>query len=138
MQNTWKRSLVLLVVASVCLTACRVRLDRTLWVLHAYGEPGNEKPVLEGTEITAVFDAAAGQVSGSSGCNNYFGDYEASGVRLSISNLSWTEMACAEPVMSQEQQYLTALQAAESYQLRYGRLQISCSGGQVLRFAVRQ
>jgi len=138
MQNTWKWSLVLLVVASVCLTACRVRLDRTLWVLHSYGQSGNEKPVLAGTEIIAEFDGAAGQVSGSAGCNKYFGDYEASGVRLSISNLGWTEMACAEPVMSQEQQYLTALQASESYEMQYGRLRIFCSGGQVLTFAARK
>jgi heat shock protein HslJ len=109
-------------------------LEDTVWVLESYGEPGNLQAVLERTQITARFDSEA-LVSGSAGCNTYFGRFEADGSRLSISDLAWTEMACLEDVMEQEQQYLTVLQAAESYEIREGQLRILSAGGQVLTFA---
>jgi heat shock protein HslJ len=109
-------------------------LEDTVWVLESYGEPGDLHAVLEGTQITARFDTEA-QLSGSAGCNTYFGRFEVDGSRLSISDLAWTEMACVVDVMEQEQEYLTALQAAESYQIQEGQLQIVSAGGQALTFA---
>ena len=53
-------------------------LEDTRWILESYGEQGELQTVLEGTEITAVFDSTDGQVHGSAGCNSYFGDYEIS------------------------------------------------------------
>ena len=94
--------------------------------------------VLEGSETTAIFNGDDRQVSGSAGCNTYFGDYEAKKNELSISMLAWTARACVEPegVMEQEQKYLSALQAAESYTIEGGELQIFC-GDQVLVFRSR-
>ena len=54
-----------------------VAIEDTRWVLESYGEQGNQQVVLEGTEITATFESAEGQVKGSAGCNHYFGDYQA-------------------------------------------------------------
>ncbi len=108
-------------------------IEDITWMLESYGEPENLQAVLEGTEITAIFDSAEGQVTGSAGCNSYFADYEASGSELSILELAWTEMGCPEPqgILEQETQYLQALQAAESYKIEDGKLQIT-SGNQVL------
>ena len=111
-------------------TASTGGLEDTTWILESYGEQGNLQPIIEGTEITAVFNSAEGQVRGSAGCNSYFGDYESSNDKLSIPMMAHTEMYCLEPegVMEQENQYLKALQAAESYQVQDGKLQINCSG----------
>jgi heat shock protein HslJ len=150
MTDTTKRLVALLLVAAFGLTACSAKtvektptstapaivLERTLWVLESYGEPANEGTVLEGTGITADFDGVKGQVSGSAGCNHYFGSYKVKDRELSISAVGSTEMWCGEPpgVMEQEQAYLAALQAAESYQLQDSELQIFLSDGRVLRY----
>ena len=85
--------------------------------------------MLEGTEITAVFDRAEGRVHGSAGCNTYSGDYQISDSKLSIPLIVSTEIGCLEPegIMEQELQYLKALQAAESYEIKDGKLEINCS-----------
>ena len=110
-------------------------LEDTRWILESYGEPENLKAMLEGTEITAVFDRAEGRVHGSAGCNTYSGGYQISDSKLSIPLIVSTEMGCLEPegVMEQELQYLKALQAAESYEIRDGKLEINC-GAQILVF----
>ncbi len=114
-------------------------LEDIMWLLESYGEQGDLQAVLEGTEITAIFDSAEGQVTGSAGCNSYFARYEASGNELSILELAWTEMGCLEPqgILEQETQYLQALQSAESYKIEDGKLQIT-SGNQVLIFRISE
>lgn len=108
-------------------------LEDTTWILQSYGDPDNLNAVLAGTQITAFFDSAEGQVNGSAGCNSYFGGYGINNSELSILQLANTEMACLDPegVMDQEQQYLSLLQATENYQADNGALQINC-GDQVL------
>lgn len=124
------------------LAACSAEpaaIDDTAWVLLRYGEQGKLQAVLAGTEITATFNSQGSQVKGSGGANTYFGDYKATKNELSISNLAWTEMFRLDPegVMEQEQQYLSALQAAESYTIEDGELRISCSGNRVLIFRAK-
>ncbi len=113
----------------------RKGIEDITWLLESYGEQGDLQAVLEGTEITAIFDSAEGQVSGSAGANNYFGSYQISKNRLSIQEMSWTEMYRLDPegVMEQEKYYLKTLRAAESYKIEDGKLQIT-SGNQVLIF----
>jgi len=113
-------------------------LEDTTWVLEAYGKPGNLRAVLEGSEITAIFDSAEGQVNGSAGCNNYFGGYQVSNDKLTILDLANTEMACLEPegVMEQENQYLKILGAVVSYQIQDGELQVN-SGDEVLIYGAK-
>ena len=107
----------------------------TTWVLESYGEQGNLQAVLEGSEITAIFNSDDGQVQGSAGCNTYFANYHITNNMLSIYEIAYTEMYCLEPegVMDQEEQYLEALQAAESYHIEDGKLRIT-SGAQLLVF----
>jgi heat shock protein HslJ len=49
-----------------------------------------------------------------------------------------TEMACLSPegVMEQEKEFLSALGAAERYQIRDGRLHIACVGDRELVFRI--
>ena len=129
---------VLALSAAACAeTAPTDGLEDTRWILESYGERGNLQPIIEGTEITVVFNSAESQVRGSAGCNSYFGDYEISNNKLSIPVIANTEMYCLEPegVMDQEYQYLKVLRAAESYQIQDNKLQINC-GGQILLYTV--
>ncbi len=110
-------------------------LENITWILESYGEQGNLQAVLEGTEITAIFDGVEGRVTGSAGANHYFGGYQISENELSIQEIAHTEMYRLDPegVMEQEQAYLGTLQAAESYEINAGELRIT-AGSQLLIF----
>jgi putative lipoprotein len=102
-------------------------LENTIWVLQAYGQPGNMKSPLKDSEITATFDSTKGQVAGSAGVNKYFGGYELKGNKLTISKqMASTAMAGPQPLMDQEKEYLTTLLAADSYKIDGDKLTISC------------
>jgi heat shock protein HslJ len=112
-------------------------LEGTIWKLDSYlNSQGELVSVLPDTAITAEFQA--GQVTGSAGCNSYFGSYESSGDRLTFGVIGMTEMYCfPEALMDQESAYLAALGSAASHQIVDGKLQVLNADGQrVLTFSV--
>jgi heat shock protein HslJ len=132
---------ILSALTLIGLTACntaKTALEDKEWVLASYGKQGDLQAVLAGTEITAIFDSAEMQVTGSAGCNSYSADYEVSGNKLSISDIASTDMACTAPegVMDQEQEYLTLLLDTATFQVEGSQLTISSSDGQVLFFGL--
>lgn len=142
-----KIGLAIIILTGYLLTACDVIggdtgfsdaavLESKTWVLISYGTEGQLKTVLEGVEITATFNPDEAEVSGSSGCNHYFGDYKVTGSELSVFNIGWTEMACLTPegVMEQEQLFLSMLTAAERFQVQEGQLTLFLADDQVLKF----
>jgi heat shock protein HslJ len=85
-----------------------------------------------------MFDSAKAQVTGSAGLNSYFGSYEVEGNKLSIPGpIGSTMMAGPEPIMAQENKYLTALQTAESFSIKDDQLQVNY-GQQILVFKHKQ
>ncbi len=65
-------------------------------------------------------------VSGSGGCNRLAGKYRIKGDRLMIDDrMAATLMACPEALMAQEQEFVQALGAAQSYQLQPDELIIN-------------
>jgi heat shock protein HslJ len=140
----WMKKLIislLMVCTVLTVVACGTSgsaLERNEWSLNSYGEQNNPEQVLGGAEITAKFDKNKGEVSGSGGCNTYFASYEIDGNNLSISNLAWTERACLSPVgvMEQEQEFLSLLADAESFQVDDTSLTITCSNGSQLYFTI--
>ena len=137
MRNTIKLLVFLFLAGALWLAACATgaeALEDKTWVLESYGEPNSLNTVLEDTEITATFDSAEGKISGSAGCNHYFGGYEVSGNKLSFPGpIASTEMWCGEEIGEQERQYLSALTDSESYKIEGDKLTINC-GQQVLVF----
>ncbi len=88
---------------------------------------------LEGTAITLEFERA--RVSGSAGCNSYFGDYNVTGNReLTIPEVARTLIDCDEPagILEQEAAYITALTSAATYQIVDGRLEIRDGAGDII------
>jgi heat shock protein HslJ/LysM repeat protein len=115
-------------------------LEGTLWTLVSYGDPSAPQAVLEGSEITAEFDSAEGTVSGSAGCNSYFGSYEVDGETITFGLLGSTLMACLEPegIMDQEQAYLAALASVATYHIQGDKLEIrDADGALVLQFTAK-
>jgi heat shock protein HslJ len=109
----------LILITSAC-TAAETRNDEgdlvnTQWKLVSFGEPGSEKPVIEGSPITIEF-TEGGQAGGSAGCNSYGGTYTVQDDMLQFGEIVSTLMACADQaVMEQEQQYLQALNTAGQF-----------------------
>jgi heat shock protein HslJ len=140
--RTMKLSIILTLLLVFGLTACDGSangLGTNTWVLESYGDEGNQKAVIEDTEVTAIFDEAESRVSGSAGCNGYFGGYEKKGNQLTFGPLANTEMYCADPegVMDQELDYLKLLGTAKSYEIEGSKLHIFCAGGNVLNYRVQ-
>lgn len=114
-------------------TVSAARLDGTTWVLTGFDNPMNPTPVLTDTEVTFTVDTAAGRISGSGGCNNYFGDFtEDSPRNLSVGPIGATKMMCTEDVMAQEQKFLSALQSLNSFQFWNGLLLLNTGDGLVV------
>jgi heat shock protein HslJ len=110
-------------------------LTETNWQVHSYnngvggGLAAVTSPVPD-TELTAVF-GDDGTVEGSAGCNSYSGKYSVDGTSMSIGALVTTRRACPEPVMVQEQAFLTALQASTQYELTADRLTLRDDDGAI-------
>ncbi len=120
----------------VACSAPNSTLEDTKWFLRSYSEQNNLEAIIEDTEITATFDSAEGEVSGSGGCNTYFAKYEVESSKLSILEMAFTEMACVSPegVMEQEQEFLSLLANAQSFQADDTTLTIIGSDGTQLYF----
>lgn len=104
-----------------------------LWKLKSYGPANNLHPVEENASITVQFNNNNKQVSGSGGCNSYFGTYKVNrNCELEITGLSATERACLDPaLMQQEQTYFNLLQNASQIEVIDKGLQI-VSGTELL------
>jgi putative lipoprotein len=86
------------------------------------------RPVIDIAASTVTI-GADGQVTGSGGCNRYFGPAEIGGGRLSFGLLGATQMACSEAIMDQEMRFFEALSSAERWELdEHGLLLIHSTG----------
>jgi heat shock protein HslJ len=137
---TLKRIVVLTLITLVALTlaACKGSDDPGLidssWVLEAL----NGNPPIPGTVVRIEF--TKGKVSGSSGCNTYNGTYTARGGNMQITNVFATMIACLDAnVQAQENEYLTTLALAASYEIINDRLFIyDGAGNQIIVFTREQ
>jgi heat shock protein HslJ len=135
------RNLIIAVMAvAVLLVGCgpspaeSPSLEGTRWMLVTLGG----EALLPDTAPSAEF--SADQISGSAGCNTYFGTYEVSGSELGIGDVANTEMWCMEPagLMDQEQAFLAALASVASYRMAGERLELlDGAGGVILIFEPR-
>jgi len=98
----------------------------TVWVLQSMGDPNNPTAVESGMIITAIF-SPEGDLSGTSGCNNYVAGYTLQDNQIKIQQPISTLRACTQG-MEQEAAYLEALAGAETYQIVGARLKITYDG----------
>jgi len=100
-------------------------LDGT-WTLESGTSGGEALPLVAGRAITLVIDGD--KVSGRA-CNLYGGPIDVNGSRITLGQLSMTEMACDEPMMSAEAAYHAALSKVDTAERRGDTLTLS--GAQV-------
>ncbi len=112
-----------------------MKLERSSgWKLELLTNSRKEQvPVLKDAAVTLLIQND--RVSGKSGCNRYFADFKVMGSELSIGKTASTMMACPEPLMKQERNYLEQLARVKSYAIENGELHFySDSGEAVLVF----
>ncbi len=101
-------------------------LTGTIWNVTTL----NEQPPLPTTTLSAEF-SEDGQVAGSAGCNNFSATYEVDGdnITFNMSPAAMTMMACPQPIMNQETEYLTALETAVTYNINAAELTLFDADG---------
>ena len=115
-----------------------VGLTATPWQTTSYnnGRGGAVSPII-GTELTIEF-MDDGNITGSSGCNRYFGPYVVDGESIQMGPFGTTRAFCPEPegVMEQEQEFLTALQSAATFSIRDDKLDLRTAEGSIAVIAI--
>jgi heat shock protein HslJ len=109
-------------------------LAGTSWLVMAYDRGENATtPVISGTDLTAEF-GDDGNVTGSSGCNDFFAPYTQEGASITIGAVGSTRMSCPDPdgIMQQEAQYLAALQSATSIEASGIELNLRNADGELV------
>ncbi len=140
-------SLVILLMMSGCAKTQQVLVRQPApsqpvlegrWDLKSYGPVGSEKAVPADPPIFIVFESE-GKISGSGGCNRYFGGWgylEGAMDTLRIWRTGSTRMACPEPIMTLEYHFLEELSRASRYQVEAAELRLYYDEGRsVLRFS---
>jgi heat shock protein HslJ len=115
-----------------------VGLASTAWRVTGYNN-GRQAvtSVRTGSTLTLAF-AADGTVSGSAGCNNYRGSWEARGDSLRIGPAATTRRLCVDgEVMAQEQAFLTALGTVATARREADQLELRTAAGALAVQAVR-
>ena len=112
-------------------------LEKTSWRLTRLGETAIiPTDPSRGPDLT--FDAAAGRVSGSGGCNRFTGGYARAGVEgLTFGQLAGTMMACVDG-MDTEAAFLKAMARVKAFNILGSILELyDAAGTLVARFEAR-
>ena len=104
-----------------------VDLNGTQWDIVAYGAADRPAAVLPDTQPTAEF--RDGQVSGTTGCNQYFAPFTQNREALTTGPVASTRRACTEPVGLQETAIVQGWDTAVSYELNGDTLIIHHESG---------
>ena len=86
-------------------------LEAGEWKLFSMGSQENQRPFVTGQEATFSYDPETGQVSGTTGCNRYFGDVQVDNEHkfLAFGPLATTRMACRGDLSQQEMDFLAIM-----------------------------
>ncbi len=107
-----------------------VPLGDVRWRIESIEVAGERFEPLPETEPWLHVDASAGRLRADAGCNAIFvAAYPFAPGRIAFGPAGSTRIACAEPIMRQEQRVLRALEGAGRYDVAGDRLQLSGQGG---------
>ena len=81
-----------------------------------------------GTKMTVAFDK--GTVTGQSGCNTFRAPYSTEGNRIKVGPAVTTRMMCGESVMTEEREFLKALESATTWTIDAGLLHLHRPDGE--------
>ena len=113
-----------------------MELAGSSWTLTRFEMEKEVVPAVKDGPATLTFaeeGEQANRISGTGGCNRYFGDYTLTDDLISVSPLGSTRMICDPERMAQEDRFFQALSTTESYNLSNDELLIKYAEG-MLRF----
>jgi heat shock protein HslJ len=84
--------------------------------------------VLPETRLTLSF--AKGALSGQAGCNTFKASFTVKGNTIKVGPAATTRKMCADPVMTQERQFLAALQSVTRWAIQNGELDMHRGDGE--------
>lgn len=82
------------------------------WILQRGTVDGGPLQLVEGARVSLRIDGT--EVGGTAACNQYGGEVERDGDRITFGAMFMTEMACDEPIMALEAAYLDALSRVDT------------------------
>lgn len=90
----------------------------------------------QGDEPLTVTFGADGRVNGTTGCNNFMGEYSVVGGQLTLGALGVTRRACPDAARAQQEQtFLKDLSEVTGYAVAGSMLKLTTSSGKVLELA---
>jgi heat shock protein HslJ len=105
------------------------------WKLVSYGETGSLNTYEGQQPITLQMNMKEQKISGSGGCNNYFGGMETTEQGFRFTGMGSTKKACPAEVMKMEDMYMKMLQKANGFNIEDGQLIMDVEGGKQMVFA---
>lgn len=114
-----------------------IKLAGTRWVATQMFLGGAPVAFVPNAEPTIDFNDDGRSFGGSTGCNSFFGEYQIGGGTISFGGMGQTEMACEEPLMTQESNVMNVFADAGIYTIENGILTIGQLGGSALQFEDR-
>ncbi len=93
----------------------------------------NGQPIVAGSKPTITFEE--GRVFGAGSCNRFMGGYTLApdGLKLEMSQMASTMMACPDALMTQESQFLGTLGGVTGYAVADGVLTLNGADGKTVR-----
>lgn len=90
-----------------------VPFEGTYWVCQEFVVDGELEALVPESHMDITFEGVS--ASGSSGCNNFSGEYTLDANSITIGPLNSTLMACDDPLMEQETHFLAAISSAAEW-----------------------
>ncbi len=94
-------------------------------------------PASEG-QVYIYLQQEGDKLSGTDGCNRFFGSYDLSGTSLEFHSVAQTMMACQGSFTAREAEFLNALKLVTSYQISDTALQLKVDDRVLARFQARK
>ncbi|MCL6417305.1 META domain-containing protein [Aestuariirhabdus sp. Z084] len=135
-----KSSLALSLLALLSLTGCNALNTQPATESHIEGQWSLQQFYLQGSLVELgertrlqimAEDEHSGRLSGNAGCNGFFGAYRVDNGKFSTGPIGATMMACPDDLMTQEQQFLKALEQLTSFSYDGQTLKLQDESGQV-------
>jgi heat shock protein HslJ len=98
-------------------------LEGATWEVTGYnnGRQAVVSPITD-TQLSVAFEK--GTVTGQAGCNTFRAPFSIEGNRIKVGPVATTRKMCAENVMTQEREFLKALESATTWSIDAGLLDL--------------
>jgi putative lipoprotein len=116
-------------------TASTAKLEETYWKLTSLTGQAQLVPIADNQkEAQITLHKQGTKMMGTAGCNRLFGTYKVTSSQLKFTGVGGTMMACPEPLMKQERNFIAALKATTGFRIRGEELELLAGTKVVAKF----